>query len=48
MDGIVIEKMKDEENIKIVNNEIDINENDNQEQEKETKEENNNDNSYDE
>ena len=48
MDGIVIEKLKDEENIKIVNNEIDINENDNQEQEKETKEENNNDNSYDE
>ena len=51
MDGIVIEKMKEEENIKIVNNEIDINENDNQdnqEQEKETKEENNNDNSYDE
>ena len=51
MDGIVIEKLKEEENIKIVNNEIDINENDNQdnqEKEKEIKEENNNDNSYDE
>ena len=49
MDGCIVEKLKEEGNIKKVNHEIDINENDNnnQQQEKDKKEENNNDIEYD-
>ena len=48
MDGCIVEKLKEEEKIKKVNHEIDINENDNnnQQQEKDNKEQNNNDISY--
>ena len=48
MDGCIVEKLKEEEKIKKVNHEIDINENDNnnQQQDKDNKEQNNNDISY--
>ena len=48
MDGCIVEKLKEEETIKKVNHEIDINENDNnnQQQDKDNKEQNNNDISY--
>ena len=48
MDRCIVEKLKEEEKIKKVNHEIDINENDNnnQQQEKDNKEQNNNDISY--